>query len=76
MGIFSNLLTPAEQEQFALWVAEYEQVNIDASDPKGVSDRMVVTLTFMGHGDKQTILDADQPKMLEFAQMLYQGLYK
>ena len=76
MGTLANLLTTADRKQFTSWLAEYGQVNIDVSDPKGVSDRMLVTLTFAGYGNGQTILEADQSKMLEFTQTLYQGLYK
>jgi hypothetical protein len=76
MATFVYLFSATEQKQFASWAAKYEEVNIDASDPKGVSDRMVVTLTFIGQGDQQVIPVTDQQEMLEFAQALYQDLYK
>jgi hypothetical protein len=56
------------------WAESYGHVNIDASDPKGVSDRMVVILEFMGLGTQETVSAADEQELLEFAQSLYEEL--
>ncbi|HUE97702.1 MAG TPA: hypothetical protein VMN99_00530, partial [Anaerolineales bacterium] len=69
----SNILSEAEIAKLDEWVQEYGTVNIDASDPKGVSDRMVVTLEFMGHGNQETISAANEKELLEFAQLLSQS---
>ena len=37
---------------------------------------MVVTLTFMGTGSQQTLSEPDKQELLNFAQELYQQLYK
>jgi hypothetical protein len=69
----SNLLAEAEIVKLNEWVEEYGAVTIDASDPKGVSDRMVVTLEFMGRGSQETISPASEKGLLEFAQSLSQS---
>lgn len=69
----SNILSEAAIAKLDEWVQEYGAVNIDASDPKGVSDRMVVTLEFMGLGDQETISSANEKELLEFAQLLSQS---
>ena len=71
--LVSNILSEAEIATLDAWVQEYGTVNIDASDPKGVSDRMVVTLEFMGLGSQETISSANEKKLLEFAQLLSQS---
>jgi hypothetical protein len=57
------------------WVKSYGSVNIDASDPKGVSDRMIVALTFTGLGSQETVSSSFQQELLNFAQDLHQRLY-
>jgi hypothetical protein len=69
----SNVLSEADIAKLNAWVQEYGTVTIDASDPKGVSDRMVVTLEFMGLGSQETISAADERALLEFAQLLSQS---
>ena len=69
----SNILSEAEIAKLEDWIQEYGTVNIDASDPKGVSDRMVVTLEFMGLGSQETISSANEKELLEFAQLLSQS---
>ena len=69
----SNILSEAEIAKLEEWVQEYGTVNIDASDPKGVSDRMVVTLEFFGLGDQETISSANETELLEFARLLSQS---
>jgi hypothetical protein len=66
------VLSEAEIEELNGWIESYGHVNIDASDPKGVSDRMVVILEFMGLGTQETISAADEQELLEFAQSLYE----
>lgn len=76
MSAFSALLTPEQRAQFDDWVARYGQITIDASDPKNVSDRMTVTLTFFGTGSRTSVQSSDSQEMMEFAQALYQKLYE
>lgn len=67
----SGVLSETEMSMLDEWVESYGDVNIDASDPKGVSDRMVVILEFMGLGTQETVSAADEQELLEFAQSLY-----
>ena len=67
-----DILSEDEMAKLDEWLTKYGNVNIDASDPKGVSDRMVVILTFMGTGSEQTLAAPDKQEMLNFAQELYQ----
>jgi hypothetical protein len=69
----SNVLPEAEIARLDEWVQEYGTVSIDASDPKGVSDRMVVTLEFMGLGSQESLASANEKELLEFAQLLSQS---
>ena len=71
MSTFANLLSSDQQKQFMDWMAQFGEANLDASDPKGVADRMVVTLNIFGTGNKQ-ITKSDQQALFEFAQNLYQ----
>ena len=75
MGTLAGSLSAREQEQFSNWIADFGELHLDASDPKGVSDRMVVTLDFWGQGHQQPTA-AEQRAMLAFAQQLYQKLAK
>jgi len=74
MGTFADLLSATEREQFDTWVKELGQVNLDASDPEGVSDRMEVKLEFYGSGSG-TLSKTDQQELLLWVQNLYQKLY-
>jgi hypothetical protein len=67
-----DLLSAEESAQMNKWVMIYGHVDIDASDPEGVSDRMIVLLTFSGMGSEQTVTTSDREKLLSFAQELYQ----
>lgn len=69
-----NILSRAEISQVENWVNRYGNISIDASDPKGVSDRMVVTLEFFGIGSQETLSAANEKELLEFAQSLSQSL--
>ena len=71
MGTFANLLSSAQQKQFMDWMARFGEANLDASDPKGVADRMVVTLNLFGTGSKQAT-KSEQQALFGFAQDLFQ----
>jgi len=75
MKTFASLFTASEQKQFTTWVAKYGQVDLDASDPKGVADGMTVLLTFYGSGDSQPSKD-DGVAMFGWAQDVFQKLYE
>lgn len=72
----AGVLSEAEISTLNEWAESYGNVSIDASDPKGVADRMVVTLEFTGLGTQQTVSGANEQDLLEFAQSLYQDLSK
>lgn len=65
-------LSTEEMAQLNNWVMTYGQINIDASDPKGVTDRMVVVVTLSGVGSEQTATSSDRQELLNFAQQLYE----
>ncbi len=75
METFATLLSASEEKQFTAWIAKYGQVDLDASDPKGVADAMTVLLTLYGHGDDQPSKDGEAVMFL-WAQELYQKLYQ
>jgi hypothetical protein len=52
-------------------MAQFGESKLDASNPAGVADRMVVTLDLFGSGSKQ-VTKSDQQALFEFAQNLYQ----
>ena len=70
MGTFATLLSKPERDQFAAWAKEFGQAELDASDPEGVADRMVVTLSFNGKGSGN-LLPADEEALFQWAQALY-----
>ena len=67
-----DALSEAEMEKLDTWLMQYGQLQIDASDPKGVSDRMIVTLEWNGTGSNETLAMSDQQELLDFAQELHQ----
>ena len=67
-----DVLSEDEIAKLDEWLSKYGNLNIDASDPKGVSDRMVVVLTFAGVGNDQTLTTSDQQVLVKFAQELHQ----
>ena len=73
MGTLASLLSANEQTQFQAWMDRLGEINLDASDPKGVADRMVITLNVFGMGDQQPT-KSEQQALFEFAQNLYQKL--
>lgn len=74
MGTFVTLLSSTEREQFNTWFKELGPVDLDMSDPEGVSDRMEVKLAFYG-GGSGTLGKTDQQELLLWIQNLYQKLY-
>jgi hypothetical protein len=74
MGTFATLLSSTEREQFNTWFKELGPVDLDMSDPEGVSDRMEVKLAFYGSGNG-TLGKTDQQELLLWVQNLYQKLY-
>lgn len=70
----TNLLSASEQKRFVTWITEFEPFTLDASDPKGVSDRMEIVLEFYGMG-KSEPSEAEQQAALNWAQELFQKIY-
>ena len=73
MGSLAALLTTKEQQQFNQWITEFGETQLDASDPKGVADRMIVTLALFGSGEEEPT-EAEEQTLFSFAQDLYQKL--
>ena len=69
-----DVLSKEEIAKLDKWVKSYGSVSVDASDPKGVSDRMIVTLTFTGLGGQETVSSSFQRDLRNFAQELYPRL--
>ncbi len=67
-----DVLSKDEVAQLNAWLEQYGTVEIDASDPKGVSDRMIVILTWNGAGSEETLAQPDEQELLSFAQDLHQ----
>ena len=73
--LLTNVLSEEENTKLDEWVKNYGSIDINASDPKGISDRMVVTLTLIGIGSRQTLSASNEQELLNFAQELHQRLY-
>jgi hypothetical protein len=73
MGTLAGLLTAPERQQFNDWTTRFGEVKLDASDPKGVADQMIVTLEFNGMGSGSPT-ESEQQVLFKFAQDLYQEL--
>jgi hypothetical protein len=73
MGTVADLMTAKERQQFSDWMAKFGEAKLDASDPKGVADRMVVTLEIFGAGSSQ-LTNSEEQVLFKFAQSLYQEL--
>src|SRR5688572_31557145 len=71
-----DVLSEEEMAQLDEWLTTYRHVAIDASDPQGVSDRMVVMLTFVGTGSQRTLTQSTEQELLSFVQELHQRLHK
>jgi hypothetical protein len=70
----SELVSPTELATLNDWVSKYGTVNIDASDPAGVADRMTVNLKLIGTGTQQLTSKDAQQLLLQFVQNLNQKL--
>jgi hypothetical protein len=70
----SELLSAEEIATMNDWISKYGEINIDASDPKGVADAMSVKLNMYGSGSQQNMVQASQQLLLTFTQDLYQEL--
>ena len=66
----ADLLSEEEIAMLNEWISAYGQVEIDASDPKGVSDRMTVHLKLFGTGNEQLTSTEVEQALLQFAQDL------
>jgi hypothetical protein len=73
-GTFASTLTAEERAQLDAWVQEVGTVAVDASDPDGVSDRMVVTVNFTGEG-QGSLTPADEQDLVLWAQAVFQKLF-
>jgi hypothetical protein len=73
MDTLAGLLTSPEMQEFNAWTTGFGEVKLDASDPKGVADQMIVTLEFVGTGSKEPT-EAEQQELFNFAQDLYQEM--
>ena len=74
MATFAKLFSVSDHKQFDTWITEFGEVTLDASDPKGVSDRMEVTLVLDGLGSGKPD-ESQQQALLTWAQKLFQKLY-
>ena len=70
----SDLLTADEIAMLNEWITRFGVVEIDASDPKGVSDQMMVNLRLVGTGAEQLTDPAVQQALLAFVQSLNEKL--
>lgn len=70
-----DVLSKEEIAKLDEWMKNFGNISIDVSNPKGVSDRMVVILILIGTGSEQTLSNANQQELLKFAQDLHQRLY-
>lgn len=70
----SELVSPAEMTVLNDWISKYGTVTIDASDPAGVADRMIVNLKLIGTGTQQLTSKDAQQLLLQFIQNLNQKL--
>lgn len=70
-----DVLSKEEIAKLDEWLRNYGNISINVSNPKGVSDRMVVILTLNGTGSEQTLSDSNKQELLNFAQELHQRLY-
>ena len=74
MSTFANLFSASDRKQFDAWARQFGEVTFDASDPKGVSDRMEVTLAVYGLGTGKPTT-AQQQALFTWAQSLFRRLY-
>ena len=72
-GTFAKLLSASERDQFDAWINEFGLVELDASNPIGVSDRMIVKLSMFGNGNSM-LTKPEEQKLYDWVQNLYQKL--
>ena len=70
-----DVLSKEESAKLDEWTKNFGNISMDASDPKGVSDRMIVILTWIGTASEQTLSDSNKQELLKFARDLHQRLY-
>lgn len=75
MGALASLLSNGDRDRFQGWVQRFGRLSIDASDPKGVSDRMLVTLSFEGIGAQESVSSSEKQALLDFAASTYRQLF-
>jgi hypothetical protein len=73
MGTLAGLLSAGEFKQFNTWIGQFDQLELDDSDPEGVADRMVVTLSFFGLSNGQPAT-ADKDALFLWVQDLFQRM--
>jgi hypothetical protein len=73
MNSLAKLVSADEIKQFKTWIGEFGQLELDASDPKGVADRMVVTINFFGLSNGQPVT-ADKDALFLWVQNLFQQM--
>jgi hypothetical protein len=73
MGTLAGMLSASELEQFTTWINNFGDLELDASDPEGVSDRMVVTLSVNGQGSEQPSQE-EEDALFQWAQNLFQKM--
>jgi len=74
MDTFGDLFSASDRKQFDRWMTQFGEVTLDGSDPKGVSDRMEVTLVLYGLGSGKPN-ETQQQVLFTWAQQLFQKLY-
>jgi hypothetical protein len=73
MGTLAGLLSTGELKQFNTWIGQFGQLELDDSDPEGVADRMVVTLSFFGLSNGQPAT-AEKDTLFLWVQDLFQRM--
>lgn len=73
-GRLADLLSEQEIATLNEWISTYGEVEIDASDPEGVSDRMTVQLNLFGTGSQQLTSTDMEETLLLFVQELNREL--
>ena len=74
MGVFADLLSAGEMDQFNEWINDYGSVTLDASDPKGVADGMSNVVVLFGYGSGKPGKPVES-EIFAWAQELFQKLY-
>ena len=74
IGTFAELLSSDDAEQLDRWIGALGRVDLDASDPEGVSDRLEVILQFYGTG--AGMLDkSEEQALLLWTENLFRKLF-